>query len=138
MRSTLEKVTGIVTGSDCNIQLKLNLELMERGLAGEGLVDERVWIIKTHYPERYMSSRYLANRVIMAVRSPLDAITSLFHMIGSGTHDCSIADEDFEKNAQMWNAWIIQEAQIWKEFHDYWMEQKTPIHIIRYEDLRDR
>lgn len=57
-RALLEKVTGLVTGSDGNITLKLILELMERGLPGEGLVDEKVWIIKTHYPERYSSSRF--------------------------------------------------------------------------------
>lgn len=51
-------MTGLVTGSDGNITLKLILELMERGLPGEGLVDERVWIVKTHYPERYSSSRF--------------------------------------------------------------------------------
>ena len=57
-RALLEKFTGIITGSDGNIKLKLIKELMERGLPGEGLVDERVWIVKTHYPERFSSSRF--------------------------------------------------------------------------------
>lgn len=139
MRSTLEKVMGLVTGSDCNIKLKLNLELMERGLEGEGLVDERVWVIKTHFPERYMSARYACHRAIMAVRSPMDCITSLFHMIGSSTHDCSIEESDFAKNIEDWEAWVTQEAVIWADYHKWWLEQKDlPIHIIRYEDLKDR
>lgn len=99
MRATLEKITGLVTGSDGNIKLKLILELMNRGLPGEGIVDEKVWIVKTHYPERYSTARFGAQRVILAVRSPLDCIASLFHMIGSGTHDCSISEEDFTKFA---------------------------------------
>jgi hypothetical protein len=139
MRSTIEKIMGLVTGSDCNIKLKLNLELMERGLDGEGLVDDRVWVIKTHFPERYMSARYGAHRAIMAVRSPMDCITSLFHMIGSGTHDCSIAEEDFAKNLEDWQAWVTQESVLWYEYHKFWLDQKdVPIHIIRYEDLKDR
>jgi hypothetical protein len=39
LRTLLEKVMGVVTGSDCNSALVLNKELMELGLIGEGLVD---------------------------------------------------------------------------------------------------
>jgi hypothetical protein len=52
IRSYLEKITSIYTGSDCNVKQKLNKELMEMGLEGEGMIDDSVWIIKTHYPER--------------------------------------------------------------------------------------
>ena len=95
LRATLEKIMGIVTGSDCDISKKLNVELMKLGLIGEGLADKRIWICKTHYPERYGKARAPIDRVILLVRSPLDSITSLFHMIGSGSHDLSISDEDF-------------------------------------------
>jgi len=99
LRATLEKIMGLVTGSDCDISKKLNVELMTLGLAGEGLADRRVWVVKTHYPERYGKARFGAERAIMLVRSPLDCMTSLFHMVASGTHDCSISDEDFVKFA---------------------------------------
>lgn len=97
LRATLEKIMGIVTGSDCDISKKLNVELMTLGLAGEGLADRRVWVVKTHYPERYGLARFGSERAILLCRSPLDCMTSLFHMIASGTHDCSISDEDFQK-----------------------------------------
>jgi hypothetical protein len=58
-------------------------------------------------------------------------------MIGSGTHDCSIEDADFQKNAEYWDAWLTQEAAIYHEFHDYWCKQPMPMHIVRYEDLKD-
>ena len=51
LRAYLEKIMGLVSGSDCDITKKLNVALMNMGLAGEGLVDKRVWVIKTHYPE---------------------------------------------------------------------------------------
>lgn len=136
LRATLEKVMGLVTGSDCNINLKLNQELMEMGLAGEGLVDKKVWIVKTHYPERYASSNYDAQRAILLVRSPLDALTSLFHMLGSGSHDVSMAEEEFVRFDKLWMMFIEQEATVWKDFHDYWLKLKIPIHIIRYEDIK--
>ena len=99
LRAYIEKITGIVSGSDCDITKKLNQALMHMGLAGEGLVDKRVLCIKTHFPERYGKTRFGAERCILLVRSPLDCFTSLFNMVCSGSHDLSIADEDFEKFA---------------------------------------
>jgi len=58
LRATLEKIMGIATGSDCDITKKLNQELMTLGLAGEGLADPRVWVVKTHYPERFGKARF--------------------------------------------------------------------------------
>ena len=42
LRGYLEKITGLVSGSDCDISKKLNVALMNMGLAGEGLVQESV------------------------------------------------------------------------------------------------
>ena len=135
LRAYLEKITGLVSGSDCDITKKLNQALMHMGLAGEGLVDKRVWVIKTHYPERYGKTKFGAERCILLVRSPLDCITSLFNMVCSGTHDLSIADNDFEKFNNHWAEFIQQEITVWKDFHDFWLKAKTPVHIIRYEDI---
>ena len=24
---------------------------------------------------------------------------------------------------------------MWKDFHDFWLKSKTPVHVIRYEDI---
>ena len=135
LRATLEKVMGIVTGSDCDITKKLNVALMDMGLAGEGLVDKRVWVAKTHYPERYGKSKFPAQRAILLVRSPLDCITSLFNMVCSGSHDLSIADSDFALFSKHWAEFVEQEITVWKDFHDFWLRAKVPLHIIRYEDI---
>ena len=105
------------------------------GLAGEGLVDKRVWISKTHYPERYGKTKFGAERCILLIRSPLDCITSLFNMICSGTHDCSISDKDFDRFPEHWNEFIEQEITVWKDFHEFWMKSKIPVHVIRFEDI---
>lgn len=135
LRSTLEQIMGLVTGSDCDISKKLNVTLMEMGLAGEGLVDKRVWITKTHYPERYGKSKFGAERAILLVRNPLDSLASLFNMVCSGTHDLSIEDEDFVKFKDHWHEFMMQDIIIWKEFHDFWLKTRIPVHIIRYEDI---
>jgi len=99
LRAYLEKIMGLTTGSDCDILKKLNKDLMLMGLAGEGLVDKRVWVVKTHYPERYGKTKFYAERAILLVRNPLDCITSLFNMVCTGSHNRSIHDNDFKKFA---------------------------------------
>jgi len=105
------------------------------GLFGEGLVDKRVWVIKTHYPERYGKTKFYAERCVLLVRSPLDCITSLFNMVCSGTHDLSIEDADFTRFPNHWAEFIQQEISVWKDFHDFWLKAKIPVHVIRYEDV---
>lgn len=135
LRGYIERITGLVTGSDCDITKKLNVALMNMGLAGEGLVDKRVWTIKTHYPERYGKTKFGAERAILLVRSPLDCITSLYNMVCSGSHDLSVADDTYTKFPQHWSEFVQQEITVWKDFHEFWMKAKIPVHIIRYEDI---
>jgi hypothetical protein len=108
---------------------------MDLGLSGEGLVDGRVWVVKSHFPERIGNLLFGAERAILLVRSPLDAITSLFHMVGTSSHDQSISDQSFDKFQEEWTHWVQQEATVWRDFHSFWMTSKTPIHVIRYEDI---
>lgn len=110
LRSTIEGLTGIATGSDADVQSKLVLELMEKGLVGEGLFDRRIWVCKTHFPERAGPARKACDRAILLIRSPMDAILSLFHMTGSSTHDCSITKDDIKKFSDLFTEWINQEA----------------------------
>ena len=81
LRKYLEKIMGLVTGSDADMGKRLNREIMEMGLLGEGIVDKRVWVIKCHYPDRYGKTKFGAERAILLVRSPLDCIVSHFNMI---------------------------------------------------------
>lgn len=60
LRGYLERIMGLCTGSDNDITKKLVTALHDLGLVGEGLVDKRTWIVKTHYPERWGKARYRA------------------------------------------------------------------------------
>ena len=57
------------------------------GFMGEGVVDKRTWIVKTHYPDSPGVHDYFAERCILVVRNPLDAIPSLFNMLGTSSHN---------------------------------------------------
>lgn len=135
LRAYLEKIMGLTSGSDCDITKKLNKDLMLMGLAGEGLVDKRVWVVKTHYPERYGKTKFYAERAILLVRNPLDSITSLFNMVCTGSHNRSIQDEDYEKFNLLWAEFVEQDITVWKDFHQFWINAKIPVHIVRYEDI---
>ena len=52
LRSLLETCTGILTGSDGHADAPLSRDLAAFGLAAEGISDERVWLVKSHWPER--------------------------------------------------------------------------------------
>jgi hypothetical protein len=106
LRAYLEKIMGLTSGSDCDITKKLNKDLMLMGLAGEGLVDKRVWVVKTHYPERYGKTKFYAERAILLVRNPMDCITSLYNMVATGSHNRSIEDNDFKKFPKVWGDFV--------------------------------
>ena len=81
IRSYLEKITKIYTGSDHDTDLKLNKDLFELGMTGEGVIDDRVWIVKSHYPERLGHSPLKVNKCILMIRSPFDCLWSFFNMM---------------------------------------------------------
>lgn len=135
LRSYLEKITGLVTGSDTDISHGLNKALLNAGLQGEGLVDKRVWIIKTHYPERFGGTKFGAERSILLVRNPLDAIVSVFNLFTTRSHTLSVKDDTFTRFSNVWKSYVEGELKVWKEFHKFWLASKIPVHIVRYEDL---
>ena len=109
IRSYLEKITSFYTGSDCDISRKLNKELLEMGMEGEGRVDDSVWIIKTHFPERVGHSQFKAHKCIVIMRSPIDCISSLFNMIATGSHTQSIPEAKLPKFKEVWDKFIREE-----------------------------
>jgi hypothetical protein len=87
IRSYLEKITSTFSGSDCDIKRKLNRALLDMGMIGEGKINDSVWIVKSHFPERLGHSEMKINKCIVIVRSPIDCITSLFNMLATSSHN---------------------------------------------------
>ena len=135
IRTWVERIFGTFSGSDGTNAAALHQALMDIGLEGEGVCDKRVQLVKTHWPERSGSLFYPTQKTILLLRSPLDCIISLFHMDCTGTHDCSILESDFVSYKKQWEQWVENEITVWRDFHNAWMKQDIPIHIVRYEDL---
>lgn len=92
LRKLLESSTNIITGSDSRPNRTLSASLLQCGFQGEGITDNSVWVVKSHFPERLGFVRLEVNRVILLVRNPFDAILSYFHMALTNTHDKNLSD----------------------------------------------
>ncbi len=93
VRKMLEMRSGIVTGSDSRPNRALSASLLKYGYRGEGITDQSVWVVKSHYPERLGYIRVPVSRVVLVVRNPFDSIESYFHMGMTNTHDKMLSEE---------------------------------------------
>jgi hypothetical protein len=66
------------------MKFTLNVTLQYSGFKGEGIVKDKCWINKTHFPYRTpMDREYESEVVILAVRNPLDVFVSFFQMVAT-------------------------------------------------------
>jgi hypothetical protein len=132
----LERLTGIVTGSDTRPDRKLSRDLaLRHDLVGEGLV-RQCWVVKSHYPERSgfpLESR----RVILLVRNPYDCLDSYWNLNLTNTHTETVTDQIYEEYKDTFDDMARHELEIWIRFHRYWLEQaeRMPVLMVRYEDI---
>jgi len=96
LRQCFETMTRTVTGSDSRPNRTLSSALLRCGYRGEGLTDNSVWMVKSHYPERLGFIKFRVDRVVLLVRNPFDAITSYFHMAMTNTHHKNLSSAAFE------------------------------------------
>lgn len=141
LRPLLERVFGIYTGSDTSPRKDLSEQLRVFGMAGEGVVDSSVLVVKSHYPERRGVIPFTASAVIVLVRSPLCAFDSFFNMYLTRTHNMSIDELQFAPLVEVWNDFLHSEAIVWRRFHDHWLSEASrgvPTLTVCYEDLLHR
>jgi hypothetical protein len=69
----------------------------------------------------------------------------------TNTHNKSLAPHSFDQLHEIWNKFMINEFDIWRRFHEYWLDdctilssnsvsyrlktRQSDILLIRYEDL---
>jgi hypothetical protein len=56
-------------------------------------------------------------------------------MVCTGSHNKSIHENDYKLFARKWAEFVAQELSVWKDFHQFWLNVKIPVHVIRYEDI---
>lgn len=94
MRKYFETVTGIATGSDMVMKHGPNVALQHCGFKGEGLMDERAWIKKSHYPIRFhFMNGFESEIAVICTRNPLDISPSFFYLTYSWTHGKSFKEK---------------------------------------------
>lgn len=93
VRKLVESATGLITGSDSRPNRPLAASLLRFGYVGEGITDQSVWVVKSHFPERLGFIRFPVERAVLVVRNPFDAIESYFHMGMTNTHDKCLTSE---------------------------------------------
>lgn len=144
LRTLLERVTGLVTGSDTRPDRPLSQALsLQYDLVGEGITSSAmVKVVKTHWPERRGCAIVDAQRVILLVRNPYDVIDSYWNMNATNTHNQTVTDEVYDRFQSFFEELVRNEMHIWKRFIEYWAGQlnnvsstRVPILLVRFEDL---
>merc|ERR1719491_2097617 len=75
------------------------------------------------------------SRAVLLVRNPYDAMDSYFNLMSTNTHTTSVTKEDRKKHAKIFADMARKEVLVWRDFHEFWLKQKIPLLVIRYEDL---
>lgn len=141
MRKYFENLTGIATGSDMVMKHGPNVALQHCGFKGEGLMDERAWIKKSHYPIKFHFMKGFESEIaVICTRNPLDISPSLFYLCFSWTHVTSFREKLLED--PVWAYWRIFQkrcTEAWHMWHQYWIDMANqtdkPIYFFRFEDV---
>lgn len=73
LRRYFEQVSGVVTGCDINVNYIPNVNLQQIGFKGEQVVDDSIWICKTHYPLTIPEDlTQYGGKALCCVRNPID------------------------------------------------------------------
>ena len=129
-----------LTGKDIpNTRHKPNISFSQRQKLYQTTYDPTVNIVKTHFPERQGWRKMTANRVILLVRNPYDAIDSYWNLCCTNTHTSSLDESVYSKYAFKFESMSRHEIKVWCDFHCFWFEtcykEGVPLLIVRYEDL---
>jgi len=108
MRKHFENITGIATGSDMVLKWSMNVALQYSGFKAEGIVNEQVWINKSHFPCRFpFDKEYSSDFALCCIRNPLDVIVSFFNMFLGMTHTNTIKGDFLGDDlVKYWKTWV--------------------------------
>ena len=142
LRSYLELITGIATGSDTQANSQ-DPPLNTQGFIGEHIVDDRIWLAQTDHPLRLGPASafhdFTCNKLLVIVRNPIDVLLAKMHHQISATLTRSVkidsrsASKYFEEHVPV----AVHEAQIfYKKVFKILKERTVPIFFVKYEELK--
>ena len=118
----------------------VNVHLQLQGLKGEDIVDDTVWIVKTHSPWIMpFAPVFHCNKIICIVRSPIDVIISFLHLFSLGNHVQKAPFEYHERHPQWWDWWVrlctARMTTWYKTLLNDSKMKRLPVLFTRFEDL---
>jgi hypothetical protein len=138
LRKYIELLTGIQTGADNTLHVNVSLQMM--GMKGEDIVDDTVWVRKTHSPWCMpYAPLFHCNKMVIVVRNPLDVIVSWLNLVAQGCHN-SKSEYTVEKDyPNWWHKWAIDTAKYIRDWFAVYLKdaalRKLPIVWFRFEDM---
>jgi len=111
-----------------------------QGLKGEFVVDDTVWVAKTHTPWIMPEAPvFFCNKMICIMRNPLDTFISWLNLVAQCNHN-SKAPFDYEvAYPNYWDWWIHDITPLFKKWANVIMAdaklRKVPCLFLRFEDL---
>ena len=128
------------TGGDNTLNVNVHLQL--QGLKGEHIVDDTVWIVKTHSPWIMPDAPvFHCNKMIVIVRNPLDVIISFLHLFSLGNHVQKAPFEYHERFPKWWDRWVkFCGKRLANWYRTLMLDAKLkrlPVLYLRFEDMVD-
>ena len=119
--------------------VELNYDLQLNIFPGEEIIDDSVWIYKSHDPIMFPNPIiHKANKIIVCVRNPYDILVSIMNFMPIHCQGGTI-EQDFQKDIpEKWDLNIRKNTQVMKLYHQKVLTDmlpKVPVYFIRYEDL---
>ena len=106
LREYFEMLTGIATGAD--MMLSCNVVLQMQGLKAEDIIDDTVWVVKTHSPYSFPFVKQMnCKKMICIVRNPVDVIYSYIHLLTTLTHSLKPMFLYHEQYTEFWD-WYVK------------------------------
>ena len=111
-----------------------------QGCRGENIVDDSVWIVKSHSPWVMTHAPvFHSNKAIVIVRNPLDTNLSWLHLCATNSHVIK-SPFNYETEFPQFFDWWVKDCN---KYINNWMTQmmkdskfhEVPMLFLRFEDL---
>ena len=87
LRKYLQDITGVCTGTDREGKEGTTKGETFKGMIGGRITDDKVWIVKSHFPMGKKNQQFEVNKCLLLVRNPMDTIISAFKKIATKSYD---------------------------------------------------
>ena len=113
---------------------------MCQGFKAESIIDNRSWVIKSHFPYVYpFTIPCKISRSIVLVRNPFDVVASLFQFSFTTSQSRNCTNDFTVEFKAEWENFVKFAVKVWKDFYKFYLDQakakNIPVFFIRYEDL---